>query len=159
MRRPTERGATTIADFDTANRLFFRLYQSSNLLHKQGTRYVQKFGTTTQQWAALGALARPSVKKTGMTVKDLIGFLDVSRQNLAAVLDRLEDRNWIERVVDPQDGRIRRIRLTLKGNAVWRKLQEPIEAFYAAALKPFDHDEQIMLYRLLDRLKSSLAEV
>ena len=52
--------AKTGVEFDVANRVFFRLYQASNLMHKQGTRYVGPFGATTQQWAVLGALARPS---------------------------------------------------------------------------------------------------
>ena len=54
--------AKTGVEFDVANRVFFRLYQASNLMHKQGTRYVGKFRTTTQQWAVLGALARPLVR-------------------------------------------------------------------------------------------------
>lgn len=147
------------ADFDIPNRLFFRLYQASNLLHKQGTRYVQDFGATTQQWAVLGALTRPHVDAAGMTVKDLIEFLDVSRQNLAAVLDRLEERDWIERVVDADDGRSRRIRLSTAGKSTWRKMQKPIQAFYAASLQTFSAAEQAELYRLLDKLKSALAIV
>ena len=75
--------------FEVANRLFFRLYQCSNLMHKNGTRHMADFGATTQQWAVLGALARPLVRDKGMSVKDLIEFLLLSRQNLTAVLDRL----------------------------------------------------------------------
>ena len=72
--------------FDVANRLFLRLYQASNLLHKTGTRAVSAYGATTQQWAVLGALSRPGSRAQGMTVKQLVAFLMVSRQNLAAVL-------------------------------------------------------------------------
>ena len=151
--------AKTIVEFDVANRVFFRLYQASNLMHKQGTRYVGKFGTTTQQWAVLGALARPLVRDAGMTVKDLIEFLDVSRQNLTAVLDRLEARGWIRRVKDKDDGRSRRVRLTDEGNSTWARMREPIEAFYSAALSSFSHDDQVSLYRLLDRLKATLSRV
>ena len=147
------------ADFDLANRIFFRLYQASNQMHRQGTRYVQDFGATTQQWGVLGALARPKVAAEGMTVKDLIGYLDVSRQNLGAVLDRLEDRGWTERVVDGVDARSRRIRMTPKGVEIWREMRAPIENFYVASLKSFSTEEQTMLYRLLDRLKTSLSEV
>jgi DNA-binding MarR family transcriptional regulator len=145
--------------FDVANRVFFRLYQASNLMHKQGTRYIGKFGTTTQQWAVLGALARPLVRDDGMTVKDLIEFLDVSRQNLTAVLDRLEGRGWIKRIKDKDDGRSKRIRLTGEGKSIWARMQEPIEAFYTAALDSFSHDDQVALYRLLDRLKTTLSQV
>lgn len=144
--------------FDVANRVFFRLYQASNLMHKQGTRYVGRFGATTQQWAVLGALARPLVRD-GMTVKELVEFLDVSRQNLTAVLDRLEGRGWIVRIKDKDDGRSRRIRLTDEGGAVWARMQEPIEAFYTAALSSFSQDDQLALYRLLDCLKSALGRI
>ena len=48
------------ARIELANRLFFRLYQCANMLHKTGTRAVEAEGLTTQQWAVLGALSRPA---------------------------------------------------------------------------------------------------
>lgn len=145
--------------FDVANRLFFRLYQSSNLMHKNGTRFMGDFGATTQQWAVLGALARPPVRENGMTVKDLIEFLLLSRQNLTAVLDRLEGREWIERVKDPEDGRSRLIRMTVEGNRVWDAMQAPIQTFYGRALANLTEEEQVQLFQLLDRLKNGLNDV
>lgn len=145
--------------FDVANRLFFRLYQCSNLMHKNGTRHMAEFGATTQQWAVLGALARPLVREKGMSVKDLIEFLMLSRQNLTAVLDRLEAREWIERVKDPDDGRSRLIRLSTEGTRVWTEMQSPIEAFYGGALAGLSDEEQVMLHQLLDRLKNGLSGV
>ncbi|MDQ0506138.1 MarR family winged helix-turn-helix transcriptional regulator [Xanthobacter agilis] len=145
--------------FEVANRLFFRLYQCSNLLHKNGTRHMGDFGATTQQWAVLGALARPLVATKGMSVKDLIEFLLLSRQNLTAVLDRLEARAWVERVKDPEDGRSRLIRLTEDGNRTWQAMRGPIEAFYNQALSPLTEAEQVVLVQLLDRLKGGLNVV
>ena len=92
-----------------------------------------------------------------MTVKELIEFLLVTRQNLTPVLDRLEHRKWIERIRDVGDGRIRRIRLTTEGRALWVRMQPAIEDFYAAALVDFDLEDRVILYRLLDRLKVSLS--
>jgi DNA-binding MarR family transcriptional regulator len=145
------------ARFDIANRLFFRLYQASNLMHKTGSRSVAAFGTTTQQWAVLGALSRPSVRGEGMTVKELIGFLLLSRQNLTAVLNRLERAGLIERTRIAEDGRIRRIRLTAQGSATWRRMLDNIRRYYDVALEGFTTDECLLLFRLLDRLKSRLA--
>ena len=147
------------AGFEVANRLFFRLYQASNLVHKQGTRYVEDFGATTQQWAVIGALARSRVEAAGMTVKDLLTFLEVSRQNLTPVLDRLEGRGWIERVVDEADARSRRIRLTPAGRKTWGQMQIPIDVFYTRALQHLNSAEQTLLINLLDRLKEGLAKV
>lgn len=142
---------------DVANRLFFRLYQCSNLLHKNGMRHMSGFGATTQQWAVLGALARPLVHDKGMSVKELMEFLLLSRQNLTAVLDRLEARAWIERVRDPEDGRSRLIRMSPAGEYAWGEMQEPIEEFFSAALVGLTDAEQLQLFHLLDRLRTGLT--
>ena len=116
-------------DFEIANRLFFRLYQASNLMHKTGSRSVVEFSSTTQQWAVLGALSRPAVRQHGMTVKELIEFLLTSRQNLTAVLNRLERSRLIERVRIINDGRIRlfeslwRLQWTFRQRAQYYEVQ------------------------------------
>ena len=143
--------------FEIANRLFFRLYQASNLMHKTGSRSVAEFNTTTQQWAVLGALSRPTVREQGMTVKELIEFLLLSRQNLTAVLNRLERSGLIERARAAEDGRARRIRVTKQGSQTWARMLTRIEAYYETALEGFTTEECLTLFRLLDRLKSRLA--
>lgn len=142
--------------FDVANRLFFRLYQASNLMHKTGSRSVAEFGTTTQQWAVLGALSRPAARDRGMTVKELIEFLLLSRQNLTAVLNRLQRQGLVERTRIAEDGRVRRIRLTEQGTATWARMLTNINGYYQKALDDFTTEESLTLYRLLDRLKSRL---
>lgn len=159
MAIPEHASALDTARFDVANRLFFRLYQASNLMHKTGSRSVAEFGTTTQQWAVLGALSRPAAREAGMTVKALIEFLLLSRQNLTAVLNRLERSDLIERVRISEDGRVRRIRLTPRGAEVWRRMVVKIAAYYDSALAGFTTEEAYTLYRLLDRLKSRLVQL
>jgi DNA-binding MarR family transcriptional regulator len=146
------------ARFDMANRLFLRLYQASNLMHKTGTRAVSGFGATTQQWAVLGALSRPAARERGMTVKELIGFLMVSRQNLTAVLDRLEKAGLVERLRSAgADGRLRHVRLTPHGAATWAAMLGSIRRYYDAALAGFTTEECVTLFRLLDRLRDGLG--
>jgi len=142
--------------FEIANRLFFRLYQASNLMHKTGSRSVGEFGTTTQQWAVLGALSRPAARDRGMTVKELIEFLLLSRQNLTAVLNRLQRQGLVERTRIAEDGRVRRICLTERGIETWARMLTNINRYYETALDGFTTEETLMLYRLLDRLKSRL---
>lgn len=148
------------ARFDIANRLFLRLYQASNLLHKTGTRAVSAFGATTQQWAVLGALSRPAARDSGMTVKELIAFLMVSRQNLTAVVDRLEAAGLVERIrAEGADGRLRHVRLTPAGSDTWAAMQPAIRRYYGEALDGFTLDECVTLFRLLDRLRGRLAGI
>ncbi len=147
------------ARFDIANRLFLRLYQASNLLHKTGTRAVSRYGATTQQWAVLGALSRPAAREHGMTVKQLISFLMVSRQNLTAVLDRLETAGLVERARIAGDGRLRHIKLSPQGAETWAAMQDEIRAYYAEALAGFSTAEGLVLFQLLDRLRGSLSAI
>lgn len=143
--------------FDLANRLFFRLYQASNLLHKEGSKAVAAFGATTQQWAVLGALARRGHEAQGLSIKQLMEHLLTSRQNLTLVLDRLEGQGLVERVRGTADGRVRTLRLTLKGQEVWGAMGKDIRTFYGAATEGFSTEELFLLFRLLDRLKGGLS--
>lgn len=162
MNYPVATHATDHPDarFDVANRLFLRLYQASNLMHKTGTRAVARHGATTQQWAVMGALSRPAAQDRGMTVKELIGFLMVSRQNLTGVLARLEQLGLVERVRGADgDGRLRHVRLTPRGDRVWAAMLADIRRYYGDVLDSFSLDECVLLFRLLDRLRDRLAEL
>jgi MarR family transcriptional regulator, organic hydroperoxide resistance regulator len=148
----TERG-------EIANRLFFRLYQSSNLMHKVGTSAVSAYGITTQQWAVLGALSREGVKEAGLNVKELVEYLMVSRQSLSAVLNRLEEVDLVERVQARGDQRLRLVRLTSKGVKIWSDMRPNIMGFYEASLADFSTEECMILRQLLTRLSAGIAKV
>lgn len=122
------------ARFELANRLFFRLYQCTNLLHKTGSRAVAEEGLTTQQWAVLGALSRAEAEG-GMGIGELARYLMVSRQNLAGVLNRMERDGRIEMKQDGRDRRSRLVAMTQAGRKVWLQDAQPkIRDYYAQAL-------------------------
>jgi DNA-binding MarR family transcriptional regulator len=145
------------ARLELANRLFFRLYQCANLLHKTGSRAVAGEGLTTQQWAVLGALSRPEAEG-GMSVGDLARYLMVSRQNLAGVISRMERDGHIQLAADPQDRRSRLVRMTPGGRKLWLHDAQPkIRAYYEKALNEFSvgdltHALHYML-KLLENMK------
>jgi DNA-binding MarR family transcriptional regulator len=146
------------ARLDLANRIFFRLYQCANLLHKTGSRAVEDEGLTTQQWAVLGALSRPSVPE-GMTVGELARYLMVSRQNLSGVLARLERDGRLRSLPDGTDRRSRRVTLTRAGQRLWQiDAQAKIQAYYAQALDGFSMNDMThtlhYLLRMLDNFKT-----
>jgi DNA-binding MarR family transcriptional regulator len=87
----------------------------------------------------------------------MIAFLMVSRQNLTAVLARLEGSGLVERVRSAGgDGRLRHIRLTAEGERVWSDMLVSIRRYYEDALAGFSTEECVLLFRLLDRLRDSL---
>lgn len=144
---------------DLANRLFFRLYQSANLMHKSGTRALEDTHITTQQWAVIGALARKGAED-GTPVGELTRYLLVSRQNLTGVLSRLERDGLIERVVSPHDSRSRLIRLSDHGWTLWRtEMSARISSFYAGALKGFSTTDKIHTIHYLDKLLTNMKQL
>ena len=150
----------TSTDFELDNRIFFRLFQAANLMHKQGTRALSDAQTTTQEWSILGALSRREVCEAGgVSVGDLCDHLMVSRQNLTGTLKRLESAGLIERSADAKDGRARRLQLTAPGERRWRQLQPLIRGFYGEALRGLSLDERASVLHYLNRLRDNLASL
>lgn len=145
------------ARMELANRLFFRLYQCTNMLHKTGSRAVEDLGLTTQQWAVLGALSRPAAKD-GMSVGDLARYLLVSRQNLSGLISRMERDGHVAIEPDGRDRRSRLITITRSGHEVWNKEAIPrINEYYEQALTGFSVTDLThtlhYLLKLLDNMK------
>jgi DNA-binding MarR family transcriptional regulator len=141
------------ARLELANRLFFRLYQCANMLHKTGSRAVEAEGLTTQQWAVLGALSREDVER-GMSIGDLAKYLMVSRQNLAGLIGRMERDGHVAIAADPDDRRSRIVTMTASGRRVWQVLAQPkIRAYYEQVLADFSvNDIAHALHYLLKML-------
>ena len=145
------------AKMELANRLFFRLYQCANMLHKTGTRAIEPYGLTTQQWAVLGALARTPTAD-GMSVGDLARYLMVSRQNLSGVLKRMERDGHLSSAPDDRDRRSRLVTLTTSGSRVWRTQALPeIFKYYEQVLVDFSINDVThtvhYLLKLLENMK------
>ncbi len=142
---------------ELANRLFFRLYQCANMLHKTGTRAVEAEGLTTQQWAVLGALSQPQAEG-GISVGDLARYLMVSRQNLSGLISRMERDGHLSTAPDGRDRRSRLVTMTESGRKVWVTQALPkIHAYYEQALADFSISDLThtlhYLLKLLDNMK------
>ena len=83
-------------------------------------------GLTNVHWRVIGGLFRHD----GMTQTELANYVAMSRSPLGKVVDRLEEKELIERLTDPDDRRVNRLRLTAAGEALIapaRRLNEQIE--------------------------------
>lgn len=140
---------------ELANRVFFRLYQCANMLHKTGSRAVEAEGLTTQQWAVLGALSREKAQG-GVSIGDLAKYLMVSRQNLSGLIGRMERDGHVAIAPDEADRRSRVVTMTDSGRHVWHKLALPkIRGYYEEILGDFSiNDATHLLHYLLKMLEN-----
>lgn len=150
---------TDITRMELANRLFFRLYQCANMLHKTGSRAVEHLGLTTQQWAVLGALSRPEAEG-GMSVGDLARYLMVSRQSLSGLISRMERDGHIASAPDGRDRRSRLVTMTEPGRKVWTQDAIPrIHDYYEGALTDFSVGDLSHTLHYLLKLLDNMQEL
>jgi DNA-binding MarR family transcriptional regulator len=150
---------TDAARMELANRLFFKLYQCTNMLHKTGTRAVEDEGLTTQQWAVLGALSRPEAQG-GMSVGDLARYLMVSRQNLSGLLSRMERDGHLKLLADARDRRAKLVTMSTHGRRVWQQDAQPkIRAYYEAALADFSTGDLTHTLHYLLKLLGNMEKI
>lgn len=158
MESPDKLAAAPL-QMELANRLFFRLYQCANMLHKTGTRAVEDEGLTTQQWAVLGALSREQAAP-GMSIGELAKYLMVTRQNLSGVISRMERDGHVAIAPDPRDRRSRVVTMTQEGRHVWLELAQPkIRAYYGRLLANFSTDDITHALHYLLKLLDSMEQL
>ena len=143
---------------DIDNALLFRVFQTTNLMHKTGTNWVVEMGITTQQWSVLGALSRMPPSE-GIFVGEFAELLMLSRQNLSSVLGRLEAQDLTARVADHPDGRFKKVVLTKKGRALWTRLDRAIKDYCHSALRDFSDQEKRTFIRFVDKLRKNLVSI
>ena len=117
-----------------AGHLIRRLHQQSTQVFQAQTQ-AAGFDMTSVQFAALDAVAQ----QPGIDQATLAATISFDRATIGGVIDRLEGKGLVERVVSEQDRRARRLNLTPAGEqllAVCRPVVEALQADILAALSP-----------------------
>lgn len=144
---------------DLANRIFFKLYQCANMMHKTGTRAVQDEGITTQQWAVLGALSRPEASE-GISMGELARYLMVSRQNLSGLVTRMEREGHVAVIPDTRDRRSRLVVMTESGRHVWVDNALPkIKTYYQQVMADFSTTDMTHTLHYLVKLLDTMGQL
>jgi len=93
-----------------------------------------------------------------MTVNGLVEYLMVSRQSLNGVLRRMEESGYIERVVNPDDLRSRRIRLTPYGREVCIKVEPKVKKFYHDSVGHMSEEERVNSLNMLNQILGNMRK-
>jgi DNA-binding MarR family transcriptional regulator len=93
----------------------------------------------------------------GLTPTQISRFQNVSKNTISALLRGLEEKNYIERELDPDDLRLFRIRLTPGGRALVRKLIPERVALHNRLVSGLSEDERQALIALLAKLHGSIV--
>lgn len=97
----------------------FLIHDVARLMRVAFDRRGRELGLTRSQWWVLTAL----YAKEGVTQSELAAFMELEKATLGRLLDRLEEKEWIERRPDRIDRRIKRVYLTDRVQGLMRSLR------------------------------------
>ncbi len=128
---------------DMVGHLIRRLHQQSTQVFVQRT-HAAGFDLTPVQFAALDAIhASPATDQA--RVAEMIAY---DRATIGGVIERLEQKGWIRRVVSERDRRARELSLTPEGLRVRDALLPIVRALQGDILQSLDEQERACFLNL-----------
>lgn len=115
-------------------------------------RHLRQRGMTLTHWRVLGFLR----ERDGLIISELADHTVTDQATLSRALDRLEERGFIERIVDADDSRQFEVYLTNNGRQQYEAMAKHGKVIEARALSDLSTQERDMLRQLLDRVSDSM---
>lgn len=140
-------------DRDDLDRNFgFLLHDVARLMRTVFDRRGKSLGLTRSQWWVLTML----YAKEGVTQSELADFMELEKPTLGRLLDRLEEKEWVERRTDALDRRVKRLYLTDKVQGVMRALRNTAAEVRRDAIGDMSDSEREQFIDTLAKIKSNL---
>jgi len=134
-------------------RLSLRLLTTSRLIEREVDALMRaRFGATIARFDFLSALDRHGA----LTLGEISQHLLVSNGNITQLRTRLEADGLIEVEPDFKDRRLQRVRLTRRGESVFKQMAKAHGSCVDALLRDLPQSDKQALMRLLDGAKSSI---
>lgn len=132
---------------DMAGHLIRRMHQQSTHIFVQRTQ-AAGFDLTPVQFAALDCIqAHPATDQA--RVAEMIAY---DRATIGGVIDRMEQKGWIRRVVSERDRRARELSLTDEGKRVHAALLPIVQDLQADILQPLSDVDRASFLQLARQL-------
>jgi MarR family 2-MHQ and catechol resistance regulon transcriptional repressor len=135
--------------------MILNLLYTYDVFHQLAARYMAEYGLSKSALNILMVLRHGS--SNGMQLHDLGELLLVSKANVTGLIDHLEERGLVKRVIGIDDRRARFARITRKGEAL---LDEFVPVHYENIRRLLgdltDGDKQTLI-RLLKKTRASLV--
>jgi DNA-binding MarR family transcriptional regulator len=144
----------TISSRESAARQLSQLVEMGRYLHRLHRRGTAPWGDPRHGQGRVLAILK---LKPEISQRELSYLLDMSKQGLAELLAKLENRGLITREPSPTDRRVMMVRLTADGRDASNELGRR-DAVAVSVLADFTDDEAAQLSIYLDRIIGHLSE-
>ena len=130
----------------------FLLHDVARLMRTVFDRRGKELGLTRSQWWVLTML----YAEEGVTQSELADLMELEKATLGRLLDRLEEKEWVERRTDALDRRVNRLYLTDKVQEVMRALRKTAADVRNDALGDMSDGERERFVDTLLKIKTNL---
>ncbi|MFA5103766.1 MAG: MarR family transcriptional regulator [Candidatus Margulisiibacteriota bacterium] len=139
---------TVVERFEEQIPVIFRYFHSSK------TFDFEEMNITLPQLMVLEIIQ----KKGSPNMTDIAGDLSVTLSNVTGMIDRLIESGYVERVDDPQDRRIVRVRLTVKGKNTTQKAFEQRQRCLNQVFGKLSCEDQKSLLKITEKLVDAIKQ-
>lgn len=133
----------------------YLIHDAARLMRVNYDRRIKDLELTRSQWWVLNHL----YFNEGMIQTELSAILEIERATLGRLLDRLEEKGWVERRPAPNDRRVKRIFLTREVDDVMQTMRERARETRLQALSGLSAQDQEWLIDTLIMIKRNLSQV
>lgn len=138
---------------ETADRnVGFLVSDAARLMRTNYDRRMKELGLTRSQWWVLTHL----YFNEGISQTALSDVLEIERATLGRLIDRLEEKGWIERRADRRDRRVKRVFLTGEVEMLIQTMRAVAAECRVQALAGFTREQQEWFIDMLLRVKTNL---
>lgn len=138
----------------TALDLWVKLAKGSSTFGNLVSENVRTFGLTGSQFAVIECLGHKGPLKLSTLSRKML----VSGGNITCVVDNLEKQNLVERIPSKEDRRAINVRLTSKGEELFKEIFVKHAKFISKIAGVLTEKEQETLASLLKKLGLSLKD-
>jgi MarR family 2-MHQ and catechol resistance regulon transcriptional repressor len=143
-------------EFDVSSaELTLSLLHTYDLLLQSLGRLMAEYGLSKSTLNILMLLRHGPAE--GMQLHDLGELLLVSRANITGLMDHLEQKGYVKRVVDVQDRRVRYARITKKAEALLDEFMPMHYRRMKALLRDVSIEEKEAIVHLIKKVRTSIA--
>jgi DNA-binding MarR family transcriptional regulator len=114
------------------------------------------FGITLPRFDLMAQLER---HPDGLRMGELSKRMMVTGGNITGITDQLEQERLVQRVPDPNDGRVYTVKLTDAGRSAFAAMAAVHERWIEELLKDISSDDKDTLIELLSQLKRHLNDL
>lgn len=137
-------------------RIGIYLKQIDNLFDSICNKKLKKFDITHTQFKILKYLLENKEKEINQ--KDLEKHFNLSNPTVTGIINRLELKNFVMRIVDNTDSRFKKIKVCEKAIAIAPELEKTSDELEYALVKNMSKEEKRNAFELLEKILKNVSE-